>query len=259
MQNNTITVSAIKAFDDNYIWLIDNGKAALVVDPGDATPVIAELAARQLELVGILNTHHHFDHVGGIAELKQSWPTLVVYGPPTQALSKVHCQQGNRIEALPGFELEIIEIPGHTLDHIAFYHHADKPLLFCGDTLFAGGCGRLFEGSPQQMHDSLDRLSQYPNNTLVYCAHEYTLANLHFAMAVEPNNEQLKQRFEVDTAKRQRQQATVPSTLEIEIATNPFLRCTSASVQATARQRNGQDNNSEVEVFAAIRQWKDSF
>lgn len=259
MQNNTITVSAIKAFDDNYIWLIDNGKAALVVDPGDATPVIAQLAQRGLELAGILNTHHHFDHVGGIAELKQNWPNLTIYGPPTQSLSEVHCRQDDRIEALPGFELEIIDIPGHTLDHIAFYHNADKPLLFCGDTLFAGGCGRLFEGSPQQMLDSLDRLSQYPINTLVYCAHEYTLSNLRFAMAVEPNNEQLKQRFEADTAKRQQLQATVPSTLEIEIATNPFLRCASTSIQAAARLQTGQNSHSEVEVFAAIRQWKDSF
>jgi hydroxyacylglutathione hydrolase len=259
----------VPAFADNYIWLLCDGqrRRAVVVDPGDAAPVIAALAAHGLELAAVLVTHHHADHVGGLPALRAAFPAAVVHGPRNPAISGIDRRygQGDRLE-LDGFEaaFEVIEVPGHTLDHIAWFAptvgRADpRPVLFCGDTLFAGGCGRLFEGSATQMLQSLDRLAALPDETLVFCAHEYTASNLRFARAVEPGNAALAERDRRVTALRAADHATVPSSLGLERATNPFLRSGHDAVRAAADARLGRAANDDVEVFAAIRQWKDGF
>lgn len=258
--SSNYNVSAIKAFDDNYIWLVDNGQQALLVDPGDAEVVLAKLQDETLELCAILITHHHFDHVGGVEALARKYPQLTIYGPPSQSLAQQHCEQGDEIEPLPGLVFGVIEVPGHTLDHIAYFGDiAAQPLLFCGDTLFAGGCGRMFEGNPEQMHGSLERLASLPGNTLVYCAHEYTLGNLAFAQAVEPDNKTLQQRLLDATALRQQDQPTVPSTMALELATNPFMRCRQPAVQKAAGLRAKTIVNGPVDTFAILRKWKDGF
>ncbi|MCV6620305.1 MAG: hydroxyacylglutathione hydrolase [Cellvibrionaceae bacterium] len=254
------TISPIAAFDDNYIWLIDNGEIAAVVDPGDPKVVLDRLEADSLKLVAIINTHHHFDHTGGISELCEKYQDCVVYGPESQELSQVACRDGDSVEVLPGLNFKILEVPGHTLDHIAF-HSSDltTPVLFCGDTLFAGGCGRMFEGNPEQMQQSLEKLASLSGQTLVYCAHEYTLGNLNFALAVEPGNSALAERMEDAKALREAQQATVPSIMSLERATNPFLRCRESEVQKSASQRAKNIVSSPAETFAVIRKWKDNF
>ncbi|MFT4615306.1 MAG: hydroxyacylglutathione hydrolase, partial [Bacteroidia bacterium] len=215
-------IQAISAFSDNYIWLLCDREAgqAFVVDPGDAAPVIAALEQQQLNLSGILITHHHFDHVGGLQTLCDRYAP-VVYGPCNPAIDGIQhaLVAGDRIEAL-GLSFDILEVPGHTLDHIAYFHGPDHPVLFCGDTLFAGGCGRLFEGTPPMMLESLRSLAVLPADTQVYCAHEYTLANLAFAQAVEPNNQVLSERVAAAQATRERGEPTVPSELGLELATN---------------------------------------
>ncbi len=257
-----LSVDPIPAFNDNYIWLITyrDGNSAFVVDPGDAAPVQRALEERCLRLEGILVTHHHFDHVGGVQALRDTWKP-VVYGPDNPAIPGIDhpLRAGDRIEVLDHL-VEVLAVPGHTLDHIAFFHPADDtPLLFCGDTLFAGGCGRLFEGTPAMMHQSLQALAALPANTRVYCAHEYTLANLAFAEAVEPGNTQLSERIASARASRERGVPTVPSDIALELETNPFLRCDRDEV-ANALQRQGRlAGNSAVEVFAAVRAWKDTF
>ncbi|GAA6152636.1 hydroxyacylglutathione hydrolase [Pseudoteredinibacter isoporae] len=253
-------ISPIAAFDDNYIWLIDNGQIAAVVDPGDAKVVLDRLSERELELTAIINTHHHYDHTGGIAELCESFPNCTVYGPSSQVLSQHPCQQDDEVEILPGLTFKVMEVPGHTLDHIAFYSNELSPsVLFCGDTLFAGGCGRMFEGNPEQMQGSLERLGSLPGATLVYCAHEYTLGNLNFALAVEPGNQDLVQRMEDTKALREKSEATVPSELATERATNPFMRCREADVQKAASQRAKNIVSNPAETFAVLRKWKDNF
>ncbi|MGB1140891.1 MAG: hydroxyacylglutathione hydrolase, partial [Halioglobus sp.] len=192
-----LNIRPVPAFDDNYIWLLaDTGtREACVVDPGDAAPVIAALDEEKLTLTSILITHHHFDHIGGLKTLCEAYsPT--VFGPFNDAIEPVQTRlrAGDSIEVL-GNTFSVLEVPGHTLDHIAFYHAGEQPLLFCGDTLFAGGCGRVFEGTPPMMWESLKSLTELPANTRVYCAHEYTLANLAFAAAVEPDNEALQARI----------------------------------------------------------------
>jgi len=255
-----IHIDPISAFSDNYIWCLhnDNGEA-VVVDPGDAAPVEAFLTERSLKLTGVLITHHHFDHVGGLEALLQN-RRIPVVGPPGAApqISR-ELSDGENVEAL-GVSFEVITVPGHTLDHIAYFAAAESPpLLFCGDTLFAGGCGRLFEGTPEQMHHSLGKLKALPAETQVYCAHEYTLANLRFAQAVEPGSRALAERFERESAKRQREIPTVPSTIALECATNPFLRSHVDEVQDTAGEYASMALNDEVATFAAVRHWKDNF
>lgn len=253
-------ISPIAAFDDNYIWLVDNGQIAAVVDPGDAKVVLERLEEKQLKLTAIINTHHHYDHTGGIAELCERFPDCTVFGPVSQALSQHHCQQDDQVEVLPGLNFRIIEVPGHTLDHIAFYSDDLSPsIVFCGDTLFAGGCGRMFEGNPEQMQGSLERLGSLPGETLVYCAHEYTLGNLNFALAVEPGNPDLVQRMEETKVLRDKLEATVPSVLATERATNPFMRCREADVQKAASQRAKNIVSNPAETFAVLRKWKDNF
>ena len=256
---DNFSVTRIPAFSDNYLWLLDNGQSAIAVDPGDAQVIIAELEAKQLQLDYILTTHHHADHIGGVTELQSRYNAKVI-GPDSDYIPQVTqtVSDGEQINLL-GLSIDVISVPGHTLDHIAYFIASPNPLLFCGDTLFAGGCGRLFEGTPAQMRHSLGKLRELPANTLVHCAHEYTQANLAFALAVEPNNSDLIQRIATVDSLRKKQQATVPSLLSEELATNPFLRYDNADVVSAAMQRTEQSSLNADEVFGAIRQWKDTF
>jgi hydroxyacylglutathione hydrolase len=251
-------VVALRAFADNYIWTIRDAGFAAVVDPGDAQPVLDYLAREKLQLVAILNTHHHADHVGGNAALLAK-TKVPVYGPQDERIPEVseRLADGQRF-TLPHFniEMETLEIPGHTRSHIAF--HGDG-LLFCGDTLFAAGCGRLFEGTPRQMHDSLTRLARLPDATRVYCGHEYTLSNLKFARAVEPDNRRLPELETRMQALRERDQPTLPSTIAQEKATNPFLRVAEPTIVHSASTRAAKKLEDPVSVLAEIRDWKNSF
>lgn len=249
---------ALPAFEDNYIWMIHNGREAVVVDPGDATPVIAELDRSDVQLAGILVTHKHPDHVGGLARLLAHSRAMgaKVWGPATEPMPVpvTPVQDGDRIGVLD-LDIQVIAVPGHTLGHLAFFTGS---VLFCGDTLFSGGCGRLFEGTPAQMHASLTRLAALPTTTLVCCAHEYTLANLRFARAVEPHSLALAAHEAECQSLRDRGLPTLPSTLGRERMINPYLRCDQPEVIASAVAR-GADGRDPVSVLATIRQWKDNF
>jgi len=254
-----IQISALPAFTDNYIWLLQDHatQRCAVVDPGDAAPVQAWLDVHPgWVLSDILITHHHHDHVGGVEALKKA-TGATVYGPASESIPgrDVALKDNDKVRVL-GWDFEVYAVPGHTLGHIAYYHHG---LLFCGDTLFAAGCGRLFEGTPEQMHHSLDRLAALPEDTLVYCTHEYTLSNLKFAAAVEPGNPDIATRLEKVTRQRQNGVMTLPSTIALEKLTNPFLRTGETLVTQKVDERNGAQNRAPSEVFAALRAWKDKF
>jgi hydroxyacylglutathione hydrolase len=260
ISRNALCVVAIPAFADNYLWLIHNGVHAAVVDPGDAQPVLDVLISRNLTLAAILLTHHHADHVGGVPGLLRH-RDVPVWGPHNPSIADITHGLGEGDRAgVPelGLELDVLEVPGHTLDHIA-YVAAKQEWLFCGDTLFAGGCGRLFEGTARQMTTSLAKLARLPDATAVYCAHEYTLANLRFAMAAEPGNTLLQARLVAEQAKRSRCEPTVPSTIALEKQTNPFLRNTEPAIIATLQNAHRLTGNEPVETFAALREWKNSF
>jgi hydroxyacylglutathione hydrolase len=254
---------ALPAFTDNYIWMLDDGARAVVVDPGEAPPVLRGLEARGLQLAAIVVTHHHGDHVGGVDALR---PALArsggkVWGPATETVPQP-CEalrEGDAVELL-GTRFEVIFVPGHTAGHIAFVGQpeGEAPILFCGDTLFSGGCGRLFEGTPAQMHDSLSKLAALPGDTRVCCAHEYTLSNLKFALAVEPDNADLIDYTAQCEALRARDLPTLPSSVARERQINPFLRVTAPQVQASARRRD-RDAGDAISVLAALRQWKNEF
>lgn len=259
----SLTILALPAFQDNYLWLIHDGVHAAVVDPGDAGPVLAALAEHGLQLTAILLTHHHADHIGGVPRLLEH-AQVPVFGPAKEniAVVTVPLAEGARVD-VPGLALafDVLNVPGHTRGHIAYVAQGQtEKWLFCGDTLFAGGCGRLFEGTPAQMSTSLAKLSALPGDTLVYCAHEYTLANLKFAAAVEPDNRALQLRLVSEAGKRGDNVPTVPSTIELEQATNPFLRVDApvivASLEAAGRVQPGA---TPVERFAALREWKNVF
>lgn len=250
----------VRAFQDNYIWLVRGASPThvAVVDPGDAGPVFGFLRREQLLPCAVLCTHHHADHVGGAAALREAYQAPV-YGPANESIASVThpLRDGDRID-LPAIDLSfrIFEIPGHTRGHIAYVNEA---LLFCGDTLFSAGCGRLFEGTAAQMHHSLARLAVLPETTAVYCGHEYTLANLRFARAVEPdNNEVLTYQREAEAA-RARGEPTLPSTIGRERRVNPFLRAGQAAVQKAAEMHAGTPLVDEVAVFAELRRWKDGY
>lgn len=255
-------ISPIPAFMDNYIWQLNDGSKAYVVDPGDAKPVISFLEGNQLTLAGIILTHHHWDHTGGIRELLDLWPGIPVYGPAHEKIADVThpLEEGDTIHVL-GQTFTVIDVPGHTAGHIAYYSEQedDHDILFCGDTLFSSGCGRLFEGTAAQMFESLSKLKELPAETLVYCTHEYTTANLKFAHAVEPNNSDIAARIkEVDQLRAQKI-PTVPSTIGLELRVNPFLRWDAPEVVNSANERSETMSTEPVEVFAAIRAWKDHF
>jgi hydroxyacylglutathione hydrolase len=268
-QKNSLEVFPIPAFSDNYLWLIHNGTYAAVVDPGDAAPVLAALKTHGLTLAAILLTHHHADHVGGVVELtKQAvsgeFPAIPVYGPAHEKITGMTqtLQEGDRVE-LPalGLQLSVLDVPGHTSGHIAYVSHQQdtSDWLFCGDTLFAGGCGRLFEGTPAQMVESLAKLASLPADTLVFCAHEYTLSNLRFAMAVDADNPALVTRVKNETAKRERGQPTIPSTMLLERQTNPFLRHTETAIVRSLQNAGRLATNDPIKAFAALREWKNTY
>lgn len=251
---------ALPAFSDNYIWMLHDGTQAVVVDPGDAAPVIEELDARRLALAAILVTHHHGDHVGGVDALRDRLRGQV-YGPRRERIPQpyVGLDDGDAVEVL-GLRFEVIDVPGHTAGHIAYFHQGVEPtpILFCGDTLFSAGCGRLFEGTPAQMHASLSRLAALPGDTRVCCAHEYTLSNLKFAAAVEPGNAERDAYVAWCEAARQRGEPTLPSSVARERAVNPFLRVDAPAIVNSALAHGAADAT-PTSVFATLRQWKNDF
>ncbi|MEZ5492133.1 MAG: hydroxyacylglutathione hydrolase [Gammaproteobacteria bacterium] len=255
----------IPAFSDNYIWAFtdEQQRHACVVDPGDAAPVLSFLDKNDLQLSHILITHHHPDHTGGVEALARRFNARV-FGPQNSPYGGIEQQLAEKDElTVLGFDFSVLQIPGHTLDHIAYYCERPpgrhRPLVFCGDTLFAAGCGRIFEGNPQMMYDSLQKLARLPADTEIYCTHEYTLANLTFAAAADPHNQALKERTAAARKAREQQQPTLPSHLALELATNPFLRCTEEPLADSAASHVGADLSEPVEVFAALRRWKDTF
>jgi hydroxyacylglutathione hydrolase len=259
---NPVSVLTVPAFQDNYLWLIHDGKHAAVVDPGDAAPILAALNDQGLVLTAILLTHHHADHIGGVPQLLQHY-AVPVFGPENDGIAAVThpLADGDGLK-VPGLDLHlrVLDVPGHTKGHIAYVRDDDEPWVFCGDTLFAGGCGRLFEGTPEQMLASLRKLAALPAETKVFCAHEYTLSNLRFALAVEPGNPFLQQRVRDETAKRERGMPTVPSTIAVERATNPFLRSAEPAIGALlAAEGRVQQDAPPLAVFTALRHWKNNF
>ena len=256
-------ILALHAFDDNYIWLLRAGGCVVVVDPGDAAPVLAHLEQSGDRLCAILATHHHGDHVGGLAELIGHFP-VPVFGPALENIPGVsHGLSGGERIKLPeiGTDFEVIAVPGHTRGHIAYYgpNIDGDGVLFCGDTLFGAGCGRLFEGTAAQMYESLGKLAALPEQTNVYCAHEYTQSNMRFALAVEPGSVAIQRRSEQVAAERAKGRATIPTTIKVELETNPFLRWDAPAVRAAAASRLGHLPADSVEAFAAIREWKNRF
>lgn len=266
-----LTITAINAFNDNYIWVLqqDTQQAVYVVDPGDANVVLDYLSVHQLTLAGILITHHHRDHTGGIAALvayveQTTGDTLAVYGPQSEAIQGVNIEIEPQITqtlslAFLDSPVQVLSVPGHTAGHIAYLVDG---ALFCGDTLFSGGCGRLFEGTPAQMWHSLRLLAALPAETRVYCAHEYTLANLKFAQATDPSNAKLKAYNEQATALRAQGKATIPSTIGLERSINPFLRAVTPAIVDSIKQQFCDQNLSNVDeltCFTLLRQWKDIF
>jgi hydroxyacylglutathione hydrolase len=250
-----LDVVPVCAFKDNYVWTLRNATHAAVVDPGDARPVLDYLAREKLALAAILATHHHADHVGGVAQLLENY-RVPVYGPKNEPIPTLTrpVSEGDTV-SIPelGATFSVLDIPGHTRAHIAYY---GAGALFCGDTLFACGCGRLFEGTAEQMYASLSKLRALPDDTKVYCGHEYTLANIGFAKNVEPRNRALETRETRDRSLREAGKPTLPSTLGEEKATNPFLRCTEPAVVESVNKYLGMRVSDPVRVFAAIREWK---
>ena len=253
-----INIEPIKAFSDNYIWLLTTNEGSIVIDPGESQNLLNILKENNFNLKAILITHHHFDHTNGINEIL-SEKSIDVYGPNNN-IDSINIRVTNKSKInLLGIEFEIIEIPGHTLDHIAYYsENNDHPILFCGDTLFAGGCGRVFEGTFEQMHDSLSILKELPINTKIYCGHEYTESNLKFAKSVEPLNQKIISRYNEVIELRKQGIPSLPTTLELELETNPFLRVGLKEVQQEISKKFNTPKN-DKDIFTAIRQWKDNF
>jgi hydroxyacylglutathione hydrolase len=259
--NTELSILTVPAFDDNYLWIIHDGNNAAVVDPGDGHAILEALAKHQLSLTAILLTHHHADHIGGVPDLLQH-NKVPVFGPAHDGIAAVTqaLQQGQEL-TVPGLglQLQVLDVPGHTRGHIAYFA-PKQHWLFCGDTLFAGGCGRLFEGTPLQMLASLDKLAALPGDTQVFCAHEYTLSNLRFAREVEPANTALLQRWQMEQEKRERGIPTVPSVIALERETNPFLRSRENSVRTRLAEAGkivvGADDAAH---FGALREWKNNF
>ena len=255
-----IKVEPIPAFRDNYIWFIihEPNRKVAIVDPGDAAPVLDHVKANHLDPVAVLITHHHPDHVGGIGGILEQY-RIPVYGPAHEQIpGRSHALREGDVVDLEelGLRFEILDMPGHTSGAIAYYTDG---MVFVGDTLFLSGCGRLFEGTPEQMHASLGKLAQLPDETKIYCAHEYTLANLDFALAVEPDNQDIQQQIRDCKALRSRNSPTVPGTIAREKRVNPFLRSAEAGVVQAASRHSGKALDNQVAVFAAIRKWKDTF
>lgn len=253
-------IQPISAFSDNYIWCLHDQEHALLVDPGDADAAITYIEEKQLTLIGILITHKHWDHVDGLPKIRERWPNAPVYGPHNDVTSITQRLEGGQQLAIKALDLQfdVIAVPGHTLDHIAYYHSGNPGFLLCGDTLFSCGCGRLFEGTAAQMHESLQRLASLPADTLVYCTHEYTQANIAFAKQVEPGNQALL-RYEMRVAKQRNQGLpSLPTHLAEQLQINPFLRVAQPQIkEALAKHGANLLSNSNKDAFAALRRWKD--
>ena len=260
MAISMLTIQAIPAFDDNYIWLIEDPDThrVLIVDPGDAAPVISALKQQHLTPVALLITHHHHDHIGGVGALLDHYD-MPVYGPKTESITGLtHPLSANPAltvdKAFP--TITVLDIPGHTVGHIAFLIGDN---LFCGDTLFGAGCGRLLGGTAEQLFQSLQQIANLPIYTKIFCAHEYTEKNLRFAATVEPDNIAIQQRIKTTASCRQQNLPSLPSDLALELATNPFLRCAQNTVIQSAQKFTGQILPTPVDVFTALRSWKDQF
>ena len=254
-----LKISPINAFSDNYIWLIQTNEGNTLVDPGDSKPIILTIDKLGITIDDILITHHHFDHIGGLKLLKPLIKGSVI-GPKNNAIDLLdkHVGEGDIIESI-GLQFSVFEVPGHTLDHIAFYSETEKEVLFCGDTIFSGGCGRVFEGTFEQMNHSLEKLMSLPSKTEIYCAHEYTLSNLQFALMAEPDNVDLKE-YELNSKnKREKNIPTIPTTLGQELQINPFLRVAETSLREAISDKLDHSNiTTNAEVFGFLRSWKDS-
>ena len=249
----------IRAFSDNYIWTLVKDNEVTVVDPGDPKPVKEFLEERNLKLKNILITHHHFDHTGGIEDLI-NLSNCEVYGPHGDHIKGINItlNEGDQFE-ISNIKFNVFSTPGHTLDHLSYFANAEEPILFCGDTLFSGGCGRLFEGTPKQMLESLTKFSQLPSDTKVFCTHEYTESNLKFAVEVEPNNTLLNEKYSEVRKLRSEDKITLPSSIGTELNINPFMRCNQASVIEAAQAYSQTQVNEAEEVLGVIRGWKDNF
>ena len=251
----------IKAFSDNYMWTLVEGDQAIVVDPGEAKPIIEAFDKRNLNLNSIIITHHHFDHTGGVLELIDHF-NCEVYGPDGGHIKGVSSPLNDNEEFdLLGKKFIALHTPAHTLDQLAYYSEEayTNPILFCGDTLFSAGCGRIFEGTALQMHDSLSRFAILPGNTKVYCGHEYTQSNLVFAAAVEPNNKFIQEKIKEVNKLRDQDKETLPSVIASELKINPFMRCKEATVVDAAIEYSGKELKEPYEVLGVIRDWKDNF
>jgi hydroxyacylglutathione hydrolase len=254
-------LTPLPAFNDNYIWMMRVGHRAWVVNPGQAEPVTQALKNQGLELEGILITHHHGDHIGGVSALRAATGAQV-HGPAKEAIPRpFHPHQSGDAINIMGTTFNVMEVPGHTAGHIAWLGQPEQqaPLLFCGDTLFSAGCGRLFEGTAEQLHDSLQALAALPDDTRVCCAHEYTLSNLRFAAAIEPDNTDITAHTTLCHDWRQRGDPTLPSTIGLEKRINPFLRVHQSAVRAAAMGYDPHITNHPASVFGALRQWKNTF
>jgi hydroxyacylglutathione hydrolase len=249
-----VQIIPISAFQDNYIWLLHQNGHAIVVDPGDSVPVHHFLKDHNLNLDAILITHHHSDHIDGVENLLNVYPAMV-YAPAKEHYHFPHTSVSESTDIhIPTLNLnfQVLEVPGHTLDHVVYY---GSNYLFCGDTLFGAGCGRLFEGTPEQMYQSLQRLAVLPSNTEVYCTHEYTVRNIEFALTLEPNNQMLLTRAQHSREQRLQNKPTLPSTIGLELATNPFLRCAVAEIQSSSKT----NSSLPISIFSAIRQMRNQF
>ncbi len=253
-----LSVEPIKAFTDNYIWLVSTNEGSIVIDPGESKNIQKLINNNTIDLKGVLITHHHYDHTNGLSELVKI-NDLEVYGPVNNIDGINHRLTDKDKISIIGIDFDVMSIPGHTLDHIGFYSaNANNPILFCGDTLFAGGCGRIFEGTYEQMFHALKKITKLPTNTNIYCGHEYTLSNLKFALEADDTNKELIEEFKKVKNKINSNIPSLPTTLDKELKVNPFLRCDNINIQNKIIEKFKVSNN-ELEVFTALRKWKDDF